>query len=96
MNDMKNNKENQCVCDYDFFHEVIEYGNENWKCYLTDTEIADATMEFLEYFRESVSTGNVIHEISEFLGRLDEDDCEESLHYANVIRNGLGMLTVLK
>lgn len=80
---------------YDFL-EIAKYANENWKCNFSEMEITENAVMLFEDFNWSLETGIVSESIETLLGNLDEDDCEESLRYANMILHGLNLNTVEK
>lgn len=81
---------------YGDFYDIAEYGNTNWKGGFTQKEIAENAYEYLCEFQESMERRVPTNAIQNLLELLDEDNNEESLHYANMIRYELNLLTVEK
>lgn len=81
---------------YGDFYDIAEYGNTNWKGGLTQKEVAENAYEYLCEFQESIERRFPTNTIQSLLELLNEDDNEESLHYANMIRHELKLNTVEK
>lgn len=75
----------------DDFLEIAKYANENWKGNFTEREITENAVMLFEDLDWSFD-GIITESIKTLLNNLDEDNCEESLHYANMIRYELGLL----
>lgn len=73
----------------DDFIDIAEYANENWKGNFSEREITENAIMLFEDLYYSFESEVVSESIKTLLENLDEDDCEESLHYANMIRNEL-------
>lgn len=76
---------------YDFFYDIAEYGNENWKGNFSPKEIACYAYDYLIEFEESKAKGGyyISSTIQELLRLLDEDGSEECCFWANEIRSEL-------
>lgn len=77
---------------YGDFYDIAKYGNENWKGGFTEKEVADNAYEYLCAFQESKEKPKVNYIMQDLLQTLDEDNCEESSYYADMIRYELGLL----
>lgn len=58
---------------YEFFYGIAEYGNENWKGFLSARELATAAFTYFEEFVESMMQGKFTHTINELHKNLCED-----------------------
>ena len=76
---------------YDFFYDIAEYGNANWKGNFSPKEIACYTYDYLVEFEESKAKGgyHISSTIQELLRLLDEDGSEECCFWASEIRSEL-------
>lgn len=81
---------------YEDFCNIAEYANVNWKGNFSEREVIENAVMLFENFNWSLEVGIVNESIKTLLENLDEDDCKESLHYANMIRHGLDLLAVEK
>lgn len=68
------------------FLAIAEYANENWKCNFSEREVVENAVMLFEDFNWSLEAGIVSESVKTLLKNLDDDVCEESLHYANMIR----------
>ena len=78
---------------YDFFYDIAEYGNANWKGKFTPKEIACYAYDYLIEFEGSKKKGSyhISLTIQELLRLLDEDGSEECYFWASEIKNELGL-----
>lgn len=81
---------------FDDFYEIAEYANENWKGSFSEREVTENAVMLFEDFNWSLEAEIVSESIKTLLQNLDEDNCEESLHYANMIRHELNLITIEK
>lgn len=79
------------MLDYSFFYDIATYGNANWKGGYTPKEVACNAYEYLADFEYSKAKGSyyISSTIQELLRLLDEDGSEQSIEWANAIREEL-------
>lgn len=80
----------------DDFIEIAEYANTNWKGNFSEREITENAIMLFEDFNCSFESEIISESIKTLLENLDEDDYEESFHYANMIRYELKLNIVEK
>lgn len=61
------------MLDYKFWYDAVQYGNENWKACLTETEVEEQAKDFKEEFECAKKIGLVEGNLKTFIQNLKED-----------------------
>lgn len=61
------------MLDYKFWYDAVQYGNENWKAFLTETEVEEQAKDFKEEFECAKKIGLVEGNLKTFIQNLKED-----------------------
>ena len=80
------------MLSYEFFYNISEYGNENWKGSFTPKEVAENAHNYWCEFNYSTENEVVTETIAELYSLLIEDGSEECLEWAYEIATELNLI----
>ena len=64
------------MLDYNFFYELVEYGNKNWKGGFSQSEKEEYANDYLSEFNASNEKGKAVHTMEELCKLLIDDIVE--------------------
>ena len=80
------------MLDYEFFYNIADYGNANWKGAYTPKEVASNAYEYLCAFEESKAKEVITPVIQELAKLLAEDGSEECKEWLYRMVDELGLI----
>lgn len=80
------------MINFEFFYDIANYGNENWKGGFSPKEVANNAYEYLCEFQASKENEIPTETIKELYKLLIEDETEECLDWAYTIATELGLI----
>lgn len=80
------------MLNYEFFYDIAEYGNANWKGCFTPKEIACNAYDYLVEFEASKARETITSVIQELCKLLAEDGSEECKEWLYQIADELGLI----
>lgn len=80
------------MLNYEFFYDIAEYGNANWKGCFTPKEIACNAYDYLVEFESSKARETITSVIQELCKLLAEDGSEECKEWLYRMADELGLI----
>lgn len=77
------------MLDYGFWYDVAKYGNENWKAYLSEKEVADAAYTYKCEYDWSKANGSLSGVIGTVLEALHDDNNDDANYFIDEIENDM-------